>query len=85
MESTLGALGAYDLRPRLARVVAPTLVMIGDGDPFGDALADASVRALAAARPERARLGRCGHFPWIECEPEFRARIEAFLARVGAH
>jgi len=72
----------YDYRPQLKAFAAPTLVVIGDSDPFGDG--SATVKALENARPEYALLPRCGHFPWVECPDAFRPAVEGFLARVVA-
>jgi proline iminopeptidase len=75
-------LRGYDLRPKLKSVTAPTLIVIGDSDPFGEAMARATVQALENARPQYAILPKCGHFPWVECPEAFRPVVEEFLAKV---
>jgi proline iminopeptidase len=57
-----------DLRPQLARVAAPTLVIGGDADPFAAGLAE-----IAAALPDPTVVILPGHdhFPFLE-SPEHR-------------
>jgi pimeloyl-ACP methyl ester carboxylesterase len=84
MAATTARLEDYDVRPGLARITTPAIVLAGDADPFGDDAANAAVGALAATRASVVRLPRCGHFPWIECDAAFRPALEAFLAASGA-
>jgi proline iminopeptidase len=72
-----------DLRPKLKTFTAPTLVLIGDADPFGEEMGQATAKAFEAASAQYAVLPRCGHFPWIECPEVFRPKIEEFLAKVA--
>ncbi len=68
----------YDLRPQLARIEGPTLVVSGDRDPSGGA----AVGEELAAHIPNARLvvlEGIGHFPWIEAPERFRAEVGAFL------
>jgi proline iminopeptidase len=74
----------YDLRPKLKGFKAPTLVVVGAADPFGEAGAKATVQALERAQPQYAILPKCGHFPWVECPEAFRPVVEEFLAKVAA-
>ena len=76
-------LRGYDLRPKLKAFTAPTLVMMGDSDPFGEPRGRATAKALEAAHPQYAVLPKCGHFPWVECPDAFRPVIEEFLAKVA--
>jgi proline iminopeptidase len=61
--------GGMDLRPQLARVEAPTLVLAGEHDPFGGPTAD----ELAAVLPNATLVTVAGadHFAFLE--PEGRA------------
>jgi pimeloyl-ACP methyl ester carboxylesterase len=61
--------GPMDLRPLLARVHAPTLVIGGDRDPFGPSTQQEIVDALAD--PTLVLLSGADHFPFME--PEHRA------------
>jgi pimeloyl-ACP methyl ester carboxylesterase len=81
-EMTEKLLRGYDLRPKLKSFAAPTLVLIGDADPFGDAMGRATAAAFESTRPQYEVLARCGHFPWIECPDAFRQKLEPFLTRV---
>lgn len=78
--ATVKLMPGYDLRPKLKAFTAPTLVVIGDADPFGDA--SATVKAFENAHPQYALLPKCGHFPWVECPDAFRPVVTEFLARV---
>jgi pimeloyl-ACP methyl ester carboxylesterase len=79
-DATIKHMPGYDLRPELKAFTAPTLVLIGDADPFGDA--SATVKAFEAAHPQYAKLPKCGHFPWVENPDAFRSVVQEFLARV---
>ncbi|MET0595921.1 MAG: alpha/beta hydrolase [Polyangiaceae bacterium] len=79
-DATAKSMRGYDYRPRLRSFAAPTLVVIGDSDPFGDA--HAVMNALENAHPEYAVMPKCGHFPWVESPDAFRPVVERFLARV---
>ena len=72
----------YDLRPKLAALDRPVLVIQGRSDPFGTEWADDVVSSLPHARAREILLDRCGHHPWHEegsCPSEFFADVEAFL------
>ena len=70
------SLGDYDLRPALARVRVPSLVLHGDDDPIPAESARALAAALAA--PFHLLTG-CGHVPYVEAFDEFRRLLDAFL------
>lgn len=68
----------FDLRSRLERITAPTLVLTGDGDYMAGLL---SAAEIAAGIPE-SRLSvveDAGHFPWVEQPERVSAEIAAFL------
>jgi 3-oxoadipate enol-lactonase len=68
-----------DLNERLARVLAPTLVVAGQHDPL---CPPAKQQALAAALPNAQMVALdCGHFPPVEQPAEFARLLKAHLAR----
>ena len=68
----------FDLRPALARIVAPTLVVTGDGDYMaGVGSAQEVAGGIAGSRLEI--VADAGHFPWIEAPEQVRAAIATFL------
>jgi proline iminopeptidase len=75
--------GGMDLRPMLARITAPTLVIAGEHDPFGGPTTDEIAAALP--RPTVVTVRGADHFPFLE--PASRApwsrAILDFLARWG--
>lgn len=74
------SLGDFDLRPAIARLSIPTLVMHGEDDPIPLATAR-SVAGLL--RAEFHPLPRCGHVPYVEAPEEFVKVLDGFLpARV---
>lgn len=70
------SLGDYDLRPALATLRVPALVLHGDDDPIPVASARATADALGAPFTV---LPRCGHVPYVEAFDEFRRLLDAFL------
>ena len=70
------SLGEYDLRPAIAALRVPALVLHGDDDPIPEATARAVASALGA--PFRL-LRACGHVPYVEALDEFRRLLDAFL------
>jgi pimeloyl-ACP methyl ester carboxylesterase len=69
---------SFDLRPLLARITSPTLVLTGDADYMAGA---GSAREIAG-RIAGARLeivAGAGHFPWIEEPQRVGSAIAAFL------
>jgi pimeloyl-ACP methyl ester carboxylesterase len=72
---------AYDMRPRLHEITAPTLIINGAVDFFGPHI---SARELSAIPGSRAvLLPDAGHWPFVEVPQRFRAELEEFL-RIGA-
>jgi proline iminopeptidase len=75
--SIMGSLGAFDLRPQLAAINVPTLVIHGASDPI----------PMASAREWAASLGdgrllvieQSGHFPFVERPDAFFPAATAFL------
>jgi pimeloyl-[acyl-carrier protein] methyl ester esterase len=79
----LAALVGGDLRPSLAGIDLPVLLVHGERDPICPAAASC---ATAAALP-RARLAEipgAGHAPFLSRPAAFRAALGAFLAEVAA-
>jgi 3-oxoadipate enol-lactonase len=73
------ALEQVDLRPVLASIVHPTLVMVGELDAATPVdLAQALARGIKGAR--FVRLPGCGHCPPLEQPQAFLAVLESFLA-----
>lgn len=70
----------FDLRPRLARIAAPTLVITGEEDFITGPLSAAEL-SEGIAGAETVLLPGCGHFIFVEAPDRFR---EAVLAFVGA-
>jgi proline-specific peptidase len=69
----------WDIRPELARVRAPTLVLTGEVDFIcGPACADDLATGIAGA--DKVVLEDCGHFSFIEQPDAFRGAVESFLA-----
>jgi pimeloyl-ACP methyl ester carboxylesterase len=68
------ALATYDVRARLAEIVAPTLLITGDDDWITPP-EQGALRVAAGIRHARvARFANCGHYPFIE-EPERFVRL----------
>jgi pimeloyl-ACP methyl ester carboxylesterase len=61
--------GKMDLRPLLARIDAPTLVIVGEGDPFAGPTLDEITEALP--NPTVVTIPGADHFAFLE--PESRA------------
>lgn len=70
------SLGDFDLRPALASVSLPTLVIHGEDDPIPLATAK-SVASLLGA--EFHQLPHCGHVPYVEAHEEFVRLMNGFL------
>jgi pimeloyl-ACP methyl ester carboxylesterase len=68
----------FDLRPELARITAPTLVITGEDD-FICGPVSAHEIACAIAGSELVLLGDCGHFVFVEQPELFRDAVGAFL------
>lgn len=65
-------------RAAAARFTGPSLVIMGESDPLGVELAEASVMALAGSAARLAIIPNAGHFPWLES----REAAERFVALV---
>lgn len=70
------SLGDYDLRPRLAELTMPSLVMHGEDDPIPVSAVEALARGLGA---EFIPLPACGHVPHVEALDRFREELHRFL------
>jgi proline iminopeptidase len=73
---------SFDLRPRLARIGAPTLVLAGDRD-FVAPPAAARAISESIADAELVVVPGAGHFIFVEAPDAFRAAVLSFLG-VGA-
>jgi len=72
------AVGAWDLRPALGRLLLPVLLLSGEADANDAGLAE-TVRRLPQRRLRTERLAQCGHFPFLECPDPFFAALDQFL------
>ncbi|HEV8455083.1 MAG TPA: alpha/beta fold hydrolase [Gemmatimonadales bacterium] len=72
------SLGNYDLRPALAGLDVPAIVLQGEDDPIPLEATRTVARLLKA---ELHLLPRCGHVPYIEAHEEFVRLLEGFLVR----
>ncbi|NNG16762.1 MAG: alpha/beta fold hydrolase [Gemmatimonadales bacterium] len=70
------SLGDYDLRPRLAQLAIPALVLHGEHDAIPTAASRTLAQALDA---EFHLLPNCGHAPFIEAFEQFVALLDDFL------
>jgi pimeloyl-ACP methyl ester carboxylesterase len=69
---------SFDLRPELAQVAAPTLVVAGEEDFITGPLSAAELsEGIAAA--ETVLIPGCGHFIFVEAPEAFRDAVLAFL------
>jgi pimeloyl-ACP methyl ester carboxylesterase len=70
---------AFDLRPALSRVSAPTLVITGEEDFITGPVC---AREIAAELPDAqlVLLPNCGHFIFVEARERFAAEVGAFLS-----
>jgi proline iminopeptidase len=74
------SLGEYDLRPALANLSLPAIVLHGESDPIPVESAEETAALLGAACH---RLAACGHVPYVEAPAEFRRLLNEFLPRIG--
>jgi proline iminopeptidase len=70
------SLGDYDLRPRLASVAVPALLLQGEDDPIPLPASSTLAQLLKA---EFHPLPRSGHVPYIEAFEEFSRLLNGFL------
>jgi len=77
-DAVWASLGDFDLRPRLAELALPALVVHGEADPIPiDAAAELAVRLRAPLE----RIAACGHVPYVEAPAAFVRSLEGFLPR----
>jgi proline iminopeptidase len=70
------------LRENAAAFRGPAAVLVGESDPLGIGVAEASLAALASADAALVVLPAAGHFPWLEpCAPSFEAALRGQLSR----
>jgi proline iminopeptidase len=74
------SLGDFDLRPRLARLDVPAVILHGEDDPIPMDAAEELARVLRAPLH---RLPACGHVPYIEAPEAFTAILDEFLPQEG--
>lgn len=70
-----------DSVPLLARITAPTLIMVGQEDEIAPEV-EAKRMADAVARAELQVLPNCGHLSSLECPDLFSSHVAAFVARL---
>jgi proline iminopeptidase len=70
------SLADYDLRPALARLSVPTVVLHGESDPIPIETAQSVAELLGA---EFHPLANCGHVPYVEAFDEFVRVLDEFL------
>lgn len=70
------SLGDFDLRPALARLSLPALVIHGEDDPIPLATAGSVADLLGA---EFHPLPQCGHVPYVEAFEPFVGLMDGFL------
>jgi proline iminopeptidase len=70
------SLGDYDIRPALAALDAPAIVLQGKDDLIPLESTQTVARLL---RAELHLLGRCGHVPYVEAHEEFVRLLDGFL------
>jgi proline iminopeptidase len=71
------SLGDYDLRPSIARLRIPALVLHGERDPIP---IEASRELAEHLNAEFQPLPDCGHVPYVEAYEEFVRLVHGFLA-----
>jgi pimeloyl-ACP methyl ester carboxylesterase len=67
----------FDLRPDLAAITAPTLVITGEDDFITGPVCAADFAAVAGQRT--VVLPGCGHFIFVEARDRFRDEVTSFL------
>jgi proline iminopeptidase len=71
------SLGNYDLRPSVALLRIPALILHGESDPIP---IDASRELAGHLKAEFRPLPKCGHVPYVEAFDDFVARLDGFLS-----
>lgn len=79
-EEVWSSLGDYDLRPALARLALPAIVLHGDADPIPVEAARETADLLKAPFH---LLPQTGHVPYVEAHDEFVRLLDGFLPAVG--
>jgi proline iminopeptidase len=69
---------SFDLRPELAQIAAPTLVLTGEEDFITGPLSAAEL-SNGIAGAETVLIPECGHFVFVEAREAFRDSALAFL------
>ena len=69
---------AYDVRPRLAEIRAPTLILNGEADFFGPQVSARELSAIPGSRV--VMLPGVGHWAFAEAPDAFREAVAEFLA-----
>lgn len=72
------SLGEFDLRPRLAGLSLPALVLHGEADPIPMETAETLAGLLRAPLH---RVPQCGHVPYVEAPDAFSGILDRFLPR----
>jgi pimeloyl-ACP methyl ester carboxylesterase len=67
----------YDYYPALSKIKANVLLIHGDADATPLEAEDKLLRSIGNGR--LVRMGKSGHFPFIEEEQEFTKQVNAFL------
>jgi pimeloyl-ACP methyl ester carboxylesterase len=70
-------LSTFDLRPDLAKITAPALVITGEDDFITGPVCAADFASIR--NRTTTILPGCGHFSFVEARDRFRAEVEAFL------
>jgi proline iminopeptidase len=77
-EAVWESLRDYDLRPELAKLSIPALVVHGEDDPIPIETAEELARLL---RADLVRIPDCGHVPYVEAPERFRAALDPRLPK----
>jgi proline iminopeptidase len=72
---------AFDLRPELPRITAPTLVITGEEDFITGPVCAADFAAVPGRRT--VLIPGCGHFVFVEARDRFRDEVTSFLSEPG--
>jgi 3-oxoadipate enol-lactonase len=74
----IDAMGAFDVRSRLPEITAPTLLVVGDRDPFIP-LTDAQAFATALPNAQLVTIAGAGHLAFLEDAEEVNRVVLDFL------
>ena len=72
------SLGEFDLRPALAGIVRPALVVHGESDPIPLETAAELARRLEVPLQQ---IPECGHVPYVEAPEAFTLLLDGFLPK----